>query len=387
MMAHEIYFDHASTSYPKPSELLQETIYYLNEIGVSPGRSSYKKAIAAEEIIFNTRKLIAALFKAKLPHQIIFTLNATHALNIIIKGTLSHGDHVLITNYEHNAVLRPLESLKNKMSITYDIVEADILGNFNIDDFKKYIKTNTKLIIANHGSNVIGSLSPIELIGKIAKENNILFVVDGSQTAGLIEIDVNKCNIDFFAFTGHKSLLGPSGVGGFYIKNQEFVSSLYEGGTGSNSISLLHPESLPTKFEAGTINYLGIAGLSGSLKYLNSNGINTIFKQKMDIANYCLTKLLEIPGMIVYGATEKQLPIISFNIENVFPQEISYLLDKEYNIMTRSGLQCAPLIHKALNTFPHGTVRASFGYQNSCEQVDEFIYALKNIMSKNYRGS
>lgn len=231
------------------------------------------------------------------------------------------------------------------------------------------------------------NISPIELIGDIAKEHNILFAVDGSQTAGLIEIDVNKCNIDFFAFTGHKSLLGPSGTGGFYIRNQEFIETLYEGGTGSNSISLLHPESLPTKFEAGTINYLGIAGLSGSLNYLYSKGITTLFKEKIDITNYCLTKLLEIPETIIYGAiSEKQLPIISFNIKNILPQEISYLLDKEYNIMTRSGLQCAPLIHKNLNTFPHGTVRASFGYQNSYEQIDQFICALKNIIFQYYNG-
>lgn len=387
-MLKEIYFDHASTSNPKPPELLQQISYYLNEIGVSPGRSIYKKGLAAEEVIHSTRKLLANLFNAKFPHQIIFTLNATHALNIIIKGTLSPGDHVIITNYEHNAVLRPLESLKNKISISYDVIESDILGNFNIDVFEKNIKKNTKLIIANHGSNVLGSVSPIECIGNIAKEHNILFCVDGSQTAGLIEIDVNKCNIDFFAFTGHKSLLGPSGTGGFYIKNQKFIETLYEGGTGSNSISLSHPESLPIKFEAGTINYLGIAGLSGSLNYLHSKGITKLFEQKIDMTNYCLSKLLEMPEVTIYGQiSEKEIPIISFNIRNAFPQEISYLLDNEYNIMTRSGLHCAPLIHQTLKTFPHGTIRVSFGYQNFPEQIDKFISALKNIIFKHYNGS
>ncbi|MFA6066743.1 MAG: aminotransferase class V-fold PLP-dependent enzyme [Candidatus Babeliaceae bacterium] len=381
MMLREIYFDHASTSYPKPPHVLQEISYYLTEIGVSPGRSSYKRAIAAEEVIFNTRKLLAALLKAQYPHQIIFTLNATHALNIIIKGTLSHGDHVIITNYEHNAVVRPLESLKHKRAISYDIVESDILGNFNMDDFTKKIQKNTKLIIANHGSNVLGSTAPIELIGNVAKEHNVLFAVDGSQTTGLLDIDVNKCNIDFFAFTGHKSLLGPSGTGGFYIKKSDHVATLYEGGTGSNSISLIHPESLPTKFEAGTINYMGIAGLLGSLQYLSVNGIDALCKTKINITNYCLSRLLLIPEIIIYGAiTEKLLPIISFNVKNILPQEISYRLDKEYNIMTRSGLQCAPLIHATLQTFPHGTVRVSFGYQNSYEQVDCFIYALKKII-------
>lgn len=382
-MIQEIYFDHASTSYPKPSALLQEIGFYLNEIGVSPGRSSYKRAIAAEEIVFHTRKLLATLIKAKFPHQIIFTLNATHALNIAIKGILSSNDHVIITNYEHNSVLRPLETLKNNLSISYDVIESDKLGHFNIDDFEKKIRQNTKLIIASHGSNVIGSVSPIELIGNIAKKHNIQFLVDGSQSVGLIDIDVNKCNIDIFAFTGHKSLLGPSGTGGLYIRNPESIKTLYEGGTGGNSISLLQPEALPTKFEAGTVNYLGIAGLLGSLRYLLSNGIDKYCKEKINLTHYCLLKFLEIPEMVLYGNTsEKQLPIISFNIKNILPQEVSFLLDEEYGIMVRGGLQCAPLMHKTLGTYTKGTVRVSFGYGNNYEQIDMFIAALKNIILK-----
>lgn len=384
-MLKEIYFDHASTSYPKPFTVLEEIENYLKNIGVSPGRSSYKRAQAAEEVVFETRGLIAALINAESPYRIIFTLNATHALNIAIKGTLSAGDHVVTTDWEHNAVLRPLETLKQAGMITYDVVCSDDQGKFVIEDFERYIKSNTRVIIVNHGSNVLGSVISLEQIGDIAKRHNILFIVDGSQTAGLIDIDVKRCNIDFLAFTGHKSLLGPSGTGGLYVKYPEKMKTLYEGGTGLNSISSLQPETMPAKFEAGTMNYLGIAGLLGSLKYLNNRGRAELYKENMAITNYCLAKLQEMSEIVIYGSViGKELPIVSFNVKNGLPQEIAYLLDNEHNIMVRSGLHCAPLIHKALKTFPHGTVRISFGCQNSFDHIDIFINALKNIISCRY---
>lgn len=383
-MLEEIYFDHASTSCPKPALVLEEIEHYFKKINVSPGRSSYKKAQTAEDVVSETRRLLAQLINAEFPHQVMFTLNATHALNIAIKGIVSVGDHIITTNLEHNSVLRPLETLKRSGVITYDIVESDRDGSFDINDFECAIQPKTKAVIVNHASNVIGTLTPIEQIGQIAKKHGLIFIVDASQTIGHVALDVITSHIDILAFTGHKSLLGPSGIGGLYIKDSEQVNTLYEGGTGVNSISLVQPEVLPAKYESGTVNYLGIAGLLGALKYLNNFGVDKLSKIKNSLADYALSCLRDIPEVIIYAddVHGKQIPVISFNVQGIPPQEVAYFLDKKHGIMVRSGLQCAPLVHKMLGTYPHGTVRLSFGYNNTYEQIDILVGALKSIIKE-----
>lgn len=376
-----IYFDHASTSHPKPLEILQGMALYLSEIGASPGRGEYSLSNKGEEIVQQTREALALEFSIKHPKQIFFTLNATHALNILIKGFLKPGDHVLISNFEHNAVLRPLHKLEQEGKITYSVFHSDEQGIFDLSLLEKSLQPNTKLLIANHASNVIGVLSPIEKFGEFAKKNGIHFLVDVSQTAGLIPLNIEKINVDFIAGTGHKNLLGPSGVGFFYAKNPDLVDTLYEGGSGVNSASKVHPHSLPVKFEAGTLNYLGIVGLLYSLRYLNDFGKEIILEKMKELTQYALQGLKQIPGIQIYGTQdiEQKIPVISFNLSKFFPGEVMHLLS-EKGICIRGGLQCSPLIHHTIKTFPQGTIRMSFGHNNSFEELDHTFNVLKELV-------
>lgn len=376
-----IYFDNASTSWPKPQAILDGIEFYFNHIGVNPSRGGYQRAVCAEQIVSETRGLLADMFKIKDPHHLCFTLNATHALNIVLKGLLKPGDHVLISNFEHNSVLRPLAKMVQNQGVSYTVYESDEDGIFDSRYIETLITDKTKLIICNHASNVIGVLNPLENITRIAKKYNLLVLVDCAQTAGHIEIDVEKYGIDFLAGTAHKSLLGPSGVGFLYIRNPDLVDTLHEGGSGFNSASLTHPKTLPLKFESGTLNYLGIAGFHASLKYLKDKNYIHIHNYEMELLKILMTRLKEIDEIVIYGIQDLDLkiPLLSFNIEGFLATECSYILDKEYNICTRAGLQCAPLIHKTIRTFPHGTVRVSLGYKNSLQDINTFINALKKI--------
>jgi len=263
-----IYLDNASTSYPKPNELYKAINEYGKHIGASPNRAMYSLAKKAEILVESTREQFAELFNLSNPNHLCFTLNATHSLNIAIKGILKKNDHVIITSFEHNATFRPIFTATERGTISYDILESDKDGIFRLECLETLIKCNTRLIICNHASNVIGVISPIKEIGYIAKKNKIPFLVDCAQTAGLLDIDVKEACIDILAGTGHKSLLGPSGVGFLYLRDPELVNTLIEGGSGQNSLSPRHPKNMPHKFEAGTLNYLGITGLNASLKYI-----------------------------------------------------------------------------------------------------------------------
>lgn len=378
-----IYFDNASTSWPKPKEVLEGITSYFYHIGVNPSRGGYQQALHAEQIIFETRELLAAMFNISDPHHLCFTLNATHSLNIVLKGLLKPGDHVLISNFEHNSVIRPLEKMTQTEGISYSVYESNKDGLFNVEHVENLITDKTRLIVCNHASNVIGVINSLETMAALAQKYDLLLLIDCAQTAGHIEIDVNKHKIDFLAGTAHKSLLGPSGVGFLYIKDPIHISTFIEGGSGYNSASKKHPETMPLKFEAGTLNYLGIAGFNASLRYLRDKNSISIHNHEMDLLDFLILKIKEIDEITLYG-TQKldfKIPLLSFNVKGLFATECSYILDKEYDICTRGGLQCAPLIHKTINTLPHGTVRISLGYANSLQEIEILVSALKKICS------
>lgn len=378
-----IYFDHASTSYPKPREVINGISEYLENIGVSPGRGSYAAQDLAAHCVDQTRKQIADLFGIHDSAQIVFTNNATHSLNIILKGYLKENDHVLVCSYSHNSVIRPLEHLKRLKNIHYDFFHVDQDGNIDVNQLKKLLRPNTVLAVLNHASNVLGVRSKFEKILPFFLEQKIATLLDVAQTAGIIPLQVETLGIDFVAGTGHKTLLGPSGIGFLYLKDADIVSTFLEGGSGGNSSSSpIHPEVMPEKFEAGTINYMGVAGLSSAM----TMGLKISYEKMMHdcllTTEYAWRQLSLLPEIQLYGSSDiaQKVPIISFCAFSIPPQTIAQILDKKYTIAVRAGLQCAPMCHKQVGTYPAGTVRVSFGHTNSFGEVDYFIDAMKQIL-------
>lgn len=376
------YLDNASTTYPKPACVWEAAKDYLENIGANPGRSGNYLARKAEKVVADCRNNLARLFNIKDSDTIALTFNATHALNTILKGTLEQGDHVIITNFEHNSVIRPIEKLKRASIIQYDVIDSDSNGIFRITDFEAAIKSDTKLIVVNHASNVLGVVAPIAEIIKTAHKQGVQVLVDASQTAGFLDIDVEALDIDYLVFTGHKALQGASGTGGFYAKDPYAVRTLIEGGSGSNSLSPVHPGTLPDKFEAGTMNYLGIAGLGASLEKLITTGIATTRARELDLTKELLEGLSAMEDITIYGTTDIdcKVPVVSFNIAGQTASEVATVLDQKYKIMVRPGLQCAPLIHKTLGTSPHGTVRVSFGASSTQKDIHSLLSAVQEII-------
>ncbi|MTI66184.1 MAG: aminotransferase class V-fold PLP-dependent enzyme [Firmicutes bacterium] len=377
-----IYLDNAATSYPKPKKVLDEVYAFMNDIGASSGRGAYRKALKADRMMYETRKSICKLFKFKKTSNVIFTLNITEAINLLLNGILKEGDHVITSSLEHNSVWRTLKHLERDRGIEISTVECDKYGITDPNNIKNLIKKNTKLIVFNHASNVIGTIQPIKKIGKIAKDNNIPFIVDTAQTAGAIDIDINRDNIDILTFTGHKSLLGPMGTGGLLFNSDIEISPLKFGGTGGDSKLEYQPESIPSKYEAGTPNVAGIAGLKKGIDFLLAKGIINIRKKEKNLVDYTIKKLSEVDEVTIYGPKNSDLitNVISFNVENFRPDELVYKLDSKYNIMLRSGLHCAPSIHRVMGTIDKGAVRIGLGYFNSREDINTLIKALKSLI-------
>lgn len=376
-----IYLDNGATSFPKPEEVYIAVCNSMRNTGGNPGRSGHKMALEAGRLVYEVREKVADFFNISNPMNIVFTLNATDSLNMAIKGYLKEEDHVITTSMEHNSVIRPLKKLEKEGKIKLDIIKCDKEGNLDIKEIKKLISKKTSMIVTTHASNVTGTILPIHEIGKLSKENNIVFMVDSAQTAGVYDIDVDKMNIDILAFTGHKSLLGPQGVGGLYIRENIIVDSFREGGTGSSSESLYQPDIMPDKMEAGTPNTHGIIGLGAGIDYIKKIGIENIRKQEKELTNYFLEKLRNLEKIKIYGTNviENRGPVVSINIGNEDSSEISYILDEVYNIATRPGLHCSPLAHDTIGTLERGTVRFSFGFFNTKEEVDYVINSIINI--------
>jgi len=374
-----IYLDNAATSFPKPNQVCDEMINCMRNYCANPGRSSHKMAIEADMKIMELRDSIARLFNIQNPLNIIFTKNATEAINIGIKGLLKSGDHVISTVIEHNSVLRPLNSMsKNNIEVTFLDVNMD--GDINIQELEKKIQKNTKAIIINHASNVLGTVQDINVIGRYAKNHGIILMVDASQSAGNLQIDVARDNIAILAFPGHKGLLGPQGTGGLYINDAINLKEYTEGGTGSNSNSMEQPNFLPDKFESGTLNTPGLSGLCEAIKFVEKIGIENIHKHEMYLLKCLFEELNKLKYVKVYGKKDcnQRCSVVSLNIEGFESSEVGYLLN-ERDIAVRTGYHCAPLIHNIINTRNRGTVRISPGYFNTFEDIYALVAAIKYI--------
>ncbi|TCO72688.1 aminotransferase class V-fold PLP-dependent enzyme [Marinisporobacter balticus] len=380
-----IYLDHGATSYPKAPGVAESMSKYLKNIGCNINRGAYESSFEAENVVFETRELLCELFHFDKPENVVFTKNITESLNVLIKGILRKGDHVIVSSMEHNAVMRPLHALLEK-GITFSSVPCNQFGELNPEDIKKHIKKNTKVLIMTHASNVCGTILPLEEVGKVCKEQDIFFIVDTAQTAGFLEIDYRKLGADAIAFTGHKGLLGPQGMGGFMVHDKlvEKMTSFIEGGTGSLSEYEHQPEYMPDKFEAGTLNIPGIYGLHAALKYLLDTNVDAIREKELFLLEKFLEQVQNISDVKLIGKTDiiGRTGVASIDFKGYDNAEIAYRLYKEFGIMTRCGLHCAPSAHKTLKTFPHGTVRFSFGHLNTMEEVDYTIDRIDQCMQE-----
>lgn len=373
-----IYMDNGATSYPKAPGVPEAMCDYLKYNGSNVSRGAYKNALEASRVVYDTRVMLCDLFNFDHPDHVIFTKNITESLNQGLKGYLTPSDHVITSSMEHNAVMRPLNSIGCEVSK----LPCDEKGYIETHNLEEALRHNTKAIVVIHSSNVCGSINDIKTIGEFAKKHGLFFMVDAAQTAGVVPIDMKACHIDFLGFTGHKSLLGPSGTGGFLI-NPDWVKKvkpLIEGGTGSASESEFQPEHMPDRYESGTPNIVGIYGLHKSLQYLESIGIETIYKHEMAMVDYFIRNFkIDDVRLVGQPNTENRTAVIALDFEKYDNSFVAFELEKKYHIATRVGMHCAPCAHKTLKTFPQGVVRVSFSYFTSKEEIDYLISSLEAI--------
>ncbi len=377
-----IYFDNGSTSFPKAPHVAEKMAELLTKGAFNINRGSYEEAYEVEEVVLETREKLARLFHAKDSRQVIFTPGITHSLNMFLKGLLRPGDHVITTSMEHNGVMRPLHQLE-KEGITYDVVQGDSCGRIRAEDFEPLIRKETKAVIMVHASNVCGTILPIEEVGKICRKHKLFFAVDTAQSAGTIEVDMEKCYIDFLAFTGHKGLLGPQGIGGFVISEEldQVLVPLIAGGTGSQSDSLETPTYLPDKYESGTMNLPGIIGLHAALTYIEKETVETMHKKKMQLTEYFLQGIREFPWIRMVGepGLENRVAVVALDFLGMDNSMVAFELEQTNQIMTRVGLHCAPKAHETLGTFPQGAVRFAFSAFNTKEEIDICLHAFEGL--------
>lgn len=375
-----IYFDNAATTLHKPHEVIEAVVHAMTTAG-NASRGTHTGSLAASRTVYETRKKIADFFHCSRADHVIFTSNSTEALNIAICGTLGKGDHIISTDLEHNSVLRPLYHLEEQgASLTF--LSANKKGCIDYDDFKCSIKPNTKAIVCTHASNLTGNVLDIERIGRIAKAHNLLFIVDASQSAGCIEINIETMNIDILCFTGHKGLLGPQGTGGLCIHESVEIRPFKHGGSGIHSYEKGQPQAYPARLEAGTLNSHSIAGLCAAINYINTITIPVIAKKEQELLWHFYKGICNIPEIHIYGDfdTKERAAILSLNIEGYDSGTVSDLLSQEYDIATRPGAHCAPRMHQALGTTETGAVRFSFSSFNTMEEVETAIQALKELV-------
>ncbi|MGB9792061.1 MAG: aminotransferase class V-fold PLP-dependent enzyme [Thermacetogeniaceae bacterium] len=380
----EVYLNNAATSWPKPERVYVAVDNYLRGFSASQGRGSFRRSREATGIIEECRAKLARLFNADDPSRFVFTKNCSEALNLAIKGFLRRGDHVITSSMEHNSVWRPLKTLEMKGVISLTQVLCNRRGEIDLDAVEKAFQPNTRLLVCTHASNVTGTLFPIAELAEIAHRHGAAILVDAAQTAGVYPIDIKALDLDLVAFSGHKGLLGPQGTGALYISPRLVLEPLLEGGTGSSSLSPFQPEVLPDRFETGTPNGPGIAGLGAALDFILETGIEVIREKEEMLTGMLLEKLQRIAGIELYGVLdpERQVAVVSFNVRDVNPEEVGTVLDEVFGIMVRTGLHCAPEAHKTIGTIDRGTVRVSPGFFNTPEEIDYFIEAIREIARK-----
>lgn len=384
-MSKLIYLDNSATSFPKPESVYDFMNTFFRSKGVSPGRSGFDAALEAEEVVNGTRKMLTKLFNGGTDHnRLTFSYNATDSLNLIINGLVEEGSHVVTTMLEHNSVLRPLYFHKTKGTIDVTYVPFNNDGFVSPEDIRNAIRPNTKFVVVTHCSNVLGTIQPIEEIGKICREKGVLFVVDGSQGAGSVDFDMQACNVDVYCFTGHKCLMGPTGIGGSYVREGVEIRHTRAGGTGVRSAQESHLDEYPYRLEYGTLNLLGVGGLHAGVKWITEQGVMNIHHREMDLWEKLCNAIQKIDGVTTYCANGRKNhnPVLSFNIKGFEAGDVGTMLDVDYNIAVRTGLQCAPMVHKHIGTYDmHGTVRMSIGAFTTEEEIDAAIEAVKEIAS------
>ncbi|MFH1747756.1 MAG: aminotransferase class V-fold PLP-dependent enzyme [Planctomycetota bacterium] len=384
-----IYLDNAATSFPKPDSMHDAVREFYRSNGVNPGRTGCDLAINAEQMIHGTRKRLSAFFnqslvdagKTKDPNRLVFTLNATMSLNLIINGMIGPGDHIITTMLEHNSVIRPVNhKVRDEgAEATYIIPDAD--GYLDPEDIRKAIRKNTKLVVVNHGSNVTGVVQDLPAIGSVCDQAGVPFAVDTAQTAGVLPIDMAACNISFLSFTGHKGLFAPTGIGGLCVADDAEIRGTIYGGTGVRSAVPYHLEEYPYRLEAGTQNLAGIAGLAAGLDWIEQRGISAIYEHEIGLLEMLQSGLSDIAGVRIWGTTQltNRVATLSVTVDNYDASDVGTILDVDYNVQTRTGLHCAPLIHKHHGTIPRGTVRFSVGPFNTREHIETAIKAVAEI--------
>ncbi len=381
----DIYLDNAATTFPKPLAVPEAIYDYLVNNGGTSGRGSYEKAILADGLVYQTRKSLAKLFNHNDPKTVVFTSSVTESLNLALQGILKPGDHVVTSALEHNAVWRCLKTLERDRGITISVVPATAQGETAIQDVEAAITPQTRMIVFTHASNVLGTIQPIGEIGALARKQNLLFLVDAAQTAGVIPIDVQAQNIDLLAFTGHKSLLGPMGTGGLVVNCDAEIKPLISGGTGGDSAYEYQPDYYPNHLEAGTMNVSGIIGLGAALSFLEAEGLEAIRAKEDALMDYALGALSTVPGIEIYGPKDssRSVGVIPFNLEGQAPEEIAFYLDQECQVMIRSGLHCAPSAHRLIGTVTRGSCRIGIGYFNETPHIDALVSGLKSYLKEN----
>jgi cysteine desulfurase/selenocysteine lyase len=377
-----IFLDNGATSYPKPEEVYSFMDHFYRNFGVNPGRSGYDLCMETGELVEETRAMMTRFFNGTDPNRLCFTYNSTDALNLIINGMLREGDHAITTNVEHNSVLRPLYHLYKYNDVEVDHIPFDSNGFVDPDAFPKKFKSNTKLVIVNHASNVIGTIQPVKEIGRYCREKGIPFAIDVSQTAGKIPIDMEDLNVDIVAFTGHKSLLGPTGIGGLYVREGIEIKHTRAGGTGVRSAVRTHLDEYPYRLEYGTLNTLGVSGLHAGIKWIEKQGLEKIHDLEMRLTSMLREGLKDVEGVTLYCQEDltDHISIFLFNVDGLEALNTGTMLDVDYNIASRTGLHCAPLVHEQIVTAEiHGAVRFGIGPFNTAEHIDSAIQAVKEI--------
>ncbi len=382
-----LYLDNAATSFPKPEATLAAMINYQQNIGGSPGRSGHGLSIDAGRVVFEARETLARLFHIEDPLRIVFTKNSTEALNVALFGLLKQGDHVVTTSMEHNSVMRPLRYLESQ-GVALTVIPCSPRGEIDPGDIQKAFQKNTKLVVLTHASNVTGTILPVEEIGKMTSgRGDVLLCVDAAQTAGALPIDVARMSIDLLAFTGHKSLYGPQGTGGLYIREglDQQIAPLMRGGTGSRSEFEAQPDFMPDKYESGTPNAIGLAGLGAGAAFILEQTIEAIRAKEEQLTHRFINLLSDEKDQVtIYGPNDarRQTAVVSFNVKNITPSDAALYLEEKWGIMCRPGLHCAPAAHKTIGTFSQGTVRFSFGFFHSENDIDRAADAVRDLIQK-----
>jgi len=376
-----IYLDNAATTFPKPREVLEEMVEVYSNLGVSPGRGSYDLSMEAEERVMDIRRQVCQFFGGRNPERVIFSYNATDALNTLIQGLIRPDFRVVSSRLDHNSVLRPLHYFSRQGVIRLDLMPFGSEGLIDPMGVSEAIRPDTSFVILTHASNVLGTVQPVERIGEICRERGIPLLLDVTQTAGRLPIRMEEWGVSAVAFTGHKSLLGPTGIGGLVLSPGLDVEATRFGGTGRDSLSLDHTQVYPQRLEPGTINVAGIFGLSAGLRYISSRGMENIYSKELGLARRLHNGLNSIKGVRVYPATlhDPWVPIMLCNVDGMDPEDLSSILDGDFGIAARAGLHCAPLVHEDLGTSPKGGVRFSLGPFNTDEDIDQVLEAMARI--------